>query len=321
MFAIAELHKIRTIVSHQNSPDSPCPDGVASALILRDALPQAEVVFRSYGQMGTTEFAPKHPVLFCDITPPEERVGEFKSAGALVLDHHVQQKATVEAFGERGIYSDERGVSGALLAYRHVWCAMRLGVQGGHIRSFAGLAGIRDTWRKDSSDWIASCEQAEALRFWPWEDWPRSFDDPRFMMMLSIGSTLYKKGQESAQHAANEAYYSRTPERGTKLAIVGTTHTSDIAEKVEADILVGFRYFAKDGEHIQMVLSFRARGDYDVGALAKSLKGGGHRSAAGAVISIPASIIGIFANDPYTFIRELIRNYEAGRSPEGLRVK
>lgn len=284
------LKQVRTIVVHQNSPTNPCPDGTASAIILQDALPRARVHFAAHGHSSLDDLPAEEGMLFCDITPPPMRVREFVEAGAVVLDHHEKHRATTLLFGERAVYSEQRGFSGAMLAFTHVWCAMHptSGSCYDDARDFAALAGVRDTWWKDHPAWTRSCEQAEALRFWPWEEWPADpfgYSGGAFKSMLDIGRVLLRKKQVRDQQLATNALILHT-KRGTRIAVVPTTETSDVAELVDADALVGFKYRHDPASRdvLMLVLSMRSRAGYDVGALAKSLGGGGHKFAAGAQV-------------------------------------
>src|SRR5256885_13008647 len=74
------LAAVRTIVAHDE-----CADGTASAILLHDALPGAEVVFADYGGAAGRPVAGPG-LLFCDFSPPAARADEFVAAGAIVLD-------------------------------------------------------------------------------------------------------------------------------------------------------------------------------------------------------------------------------------------
>ncbi len=344
-----EPQNVLKIVVHENGPGNACPDGVAAALLLREALPHAQVVFRNYELLDV--LPPEPGVLFCDICPSPESAPAWFEAGAYVLDHHATRKDVVAKFGRRGVYSDEAGVSGAVLAYRHVfmpWIKSGGGFPrvGGfptqrqfkHERAeyFANLAGVRDTWRKTDERWREACEQAEALRFWPWYEWPLDpfgRDEVEFAAMLSVGRVLYAKSIEDAKRLAGDAKHVTTA-NGTRVAIIPTTHTSDVAELVDADVLVGFKYrYEPSDDLLRLQLSFRSRTGYDVSALAKSLGGGGHRAAAGATLTAGSGRIvdGASSNQyfddsvsPYMSILDAIGDHEthveiltalAGRNP------
>ena len=147
-----KLRAVRHIIAHDN-----CPDGVASAMILKQVLPDAKVSFVQYNTPEHESMAPEEHALFCDFSPatPEGWVEK----GAIVLDHHKTAKTVVEAFGELGVYADEAaepGVCGALLAYREVWLQLAKEQYEGEaevVETFSTLAGIRDTWQKHDSRW------------------------------------------------------------------------------------------------------------------------------------------------------------------------
>lgn len=68
MFTKEQLQKITTIVVHDH-----CPDGLASAIILHHALPQAKIKFVTYGTKEYQELPAIEGMLFCDISPPYQK--------------------------------------------------------------------------------------------------------------------------------------------------------------------------------------------------------------------------------------------------------
>src|SRR5271155_4260292 len=184
MIPIEKLRAVKTVVSHDN-----CPDGTASAILLKDAYSQAglevENKFIQYGTEAYKTLTPTSNMLFCDFSPgvPEIEVDGKKvldpvklkvwqDSDCLILDHHKGAKKLVEALGEeRCEFADEvehPGIAGAMLAYRHVWLPFYAGAinEAAHARALelAVLGGIRDTWQSKSSQWDAANEMAEALR-------------------------------------------------------------------------------------------------------------------------------------------------------------
>jgi hypothetical protein len=342
MIQIEALRQVKTVVSHAN-----CPDGVASALILAHALflahalPGVRVLFMQYGTADLAALKPEPGMLFVDFSPPAERAAEFRAKGAIVLDHHKTARAVVESFGERGVFADEEkepGVSGAMLAYREVWCpigraeliAAKQGARPPYftagddvaLREFAILAGIRDTWQKNSPRWIEACAQAEALRFWPWERL-RGQTIGGLASMLRIGDVLLERKAEDARRAIAESL--RVTIGGKRIVILAdVATTSDAAEALgdEADVVIGFRYLVDRaaprpedvhgigvGIQTKMVLSCRSRGGFDVSAFCRSLGGGGHTAAAGCSLPIDAiSDAGVSVN-PYESICRCLAKY------------
>src|SRR5690606_41998685 len=111
---IKKLQAVKTVVVHDN-----CADGLVSALLIQEALPNAEILFIQHGTEAHRTLEPTPNMLFCDFAPHPERVDEFAKVGTIVLDHHRTAKWIVERGG--GISADENdepGVSGAVLPYR-----------------------------------------------------------------------------------------------------------------------------------------------------------------------------------------------------------
>lgn len=311
------LEDVSRVYVHKN-PNSPCPDGVASALILRQVLPNAEIVFVSHEEAKTIE--PEEGSLWCDVTPPEERADAWFEKGALLLDHHVSAEKIVRRFEEanRGVFADafeDPGVSGALLAFRHVYMPRAypdgpsIGRRHLGLQNFATLAGVRDTWQKDHPWWRDACAQAAALVFWPWEKWPRHFYDEcigvKANEMLRLGYVLEDRREERTREIAREAYRTMSSS-DTRIAIVPTRETSDVSELLanEADLTIGFAYTAARGR-TEIIVSLRSRGEFDCAAFAKAHGGGGHRNAAGFTVPVSYTDPG-----PYAFLIELVEAYE-----------
>ena len=317
MLNIEELKAVRTIVTHAN-----CPDGIASALVLHDVLPEAEIIFAQYETPKLDQLEARPGMLFCDFSPPKDRIAEFIHAKSIVLDHHRTAKAVVEAFGSRGVFADEvrdNGVSGAVLAFREVWAAFRQDAPGHQAaasfwRELARLAGVRDTWQRSSPDWTDACAQAEALRFWPWERLHEA-DVDRLMSMLEIGAVLLEKQAEAVDKIVGEAFRF-VSSGGLRVAVFNSTSlTSDAAEKIgaEADLVMGFHYQV-DSAGARIVWSCRSRGDFDVAAFAKQYGGGGHTRAAGFTMHVELGRDAMALN-PYSEARFWVESFAPAAAP------
>jgi hypothetical protein len=274
------LRGVRTVVTHDN-----CSDGLASALLLKAALPEARILFVQYGTPSLVNLAAEPGMLFCDMSPPPGRVNEFVDAGAIVLDHHATARGIVEAFGARGVFGDEKtepGVSGAVLALR----AVGTDTFGAAARELATLAGIRDTWQRSSPRWNEACSQHEALMFWPRATWLEAPIDA-WSRLLDIGPTLLDKRAERVRRAIDKAF--RVVVGGVRTVFLdGVELTSDAAEALgeEADLVVGFGYRADETAKLTLAFSMRSHTDFDCAAFAMHEGGGGHTRAAG--FSIPS---------------------------------
>lgn len=315
------LRSVTTIVTHAD-----CPDGIASALILLDALPDAEVVFTTYNTEHYRNLPAAPGMLFCDITPPRERAQEFVAAGAFVRDHHRGAQDIVALFGERGVFADEPGVSGAMLAYRY-WCD-RYGV------SFAGgfgqvqdnwfklaeLAGIRDTWQRQHPRWREACAQAAALCFWPWSSLVRPADivmtvrwQHHLQGLLQIGETLLARDEATARRCLSEASRVRvTGPSGALTCVVfegGSHESSNVADLAgDADLVMAWHY-RREGGRFLLDVSCRSRGAFKVVDLAKHYGGGGHDRAAGFTVPVERGDL-----QPVAHLEWLVKSFLWSRS-------
>lgn len=274
------LAGVNKIVSHAD-----CPDGIASALLLRDALPNASVVFVEHSTPEFEGLVAEPGMLFCDIVPPKARTEAFVAAGTVVLDHHRAVRDVVAAFGERGVFADEAsepGVSGALLAYREVWVPLNDGRDDATLERFATLAGVRDTWQTQSADWDEACAQASSLMFYGFDALTRPSLDPA---QLAVGRRLMEQRQQTAEQTAKGKWFRMRDD----VVIYNDRDRllSDVAHLIfeahpPVTLVCGFFYKVLSDGQLVLVFAMRSRKDgRDVAAIAKRNGGGGHTSAAG----------------------------------------
>lgn len=321
-----KLRAVQHIVTHEN-----CPDGIASAMILHDVFPNAKLTFAQYGSKEQLELPAEPGMLFCDFSPALDRAREFLDAGAIVLDHHKTAKPIVDLFVEAGLgsFGDEvadPGVCGAVLAMRDVWFEITSANNAAlaeaespnapyppgvnrdirHIKPFAELAGVRDTWQKNDPRWVEACQQAEALRFWPIEKL-LSTPPEKWAALMEIGPILYERGLSYAKKCAEGAFWFTT-QKGRKVAVFeGLKPSSDAAELLgaSADLVIGYSVQLDDSKAPVMIFSTRSKGDFNCSALAQAYGGGGHTKAAGF-----RRFLAPLAHQPFQFARETLIEFE-----------
>jgi hypothetical protein len=308
-----DLSKIKRIIVHGN-----CHDGMASAILLYDAL-RIEPEFIIHGTKEYVEMEATEGMLFCDITPPEDRYEEFIKAGAIVLDHHIGVKYIVEAFGENGVFADEEkdpGVSGALLAFREVWlpkyyhwlsavgepCALSPYKES--LELLATLAGIKDTWQKHNSRWHEAGAQTCMLTFYSWEYWKRKIGDYYFSEEMEVGRMIYEDRMLKAEKLADKAFVFKVVvnDSGYKIAIFNDPdrYTSDVSEILRnrgVNVVAGFFYTKRPSDENPLIcFSIRTDGSINASDLAKTIPGGGgHTKAAGFSETIDLGEINAYA--------------------------
>lgn len=309
MLPVEKLSAVRQIIVHDN-----CPDGIASAVVLRDALGDLPVRYLQYGTREHLELPAEPGLLFCDFSPHPNRVADFARAGTIVLDHHRTAKGIVDAMGENGVFGDEAaepGISGAVLAYRHVWLSIS-GQEEQHrapmravSERFARLVGIRDTWQRSSPEWADACALSQMLLFRPKSWWHhKTFADldGELDEILEFGHLLQAKEVERVRRAIDGGYRFTTGDGRRVLAVQGVSVTSDGAELLgdSVDLLVGFSYGVEDGAP-KVKLSLRSHTGIDCAAIAKAHGGGGHTAAAGCSMRVGAE-----DPHPFAFVERLL---------------
>ena len=317
MIPTEKLRAIKHLVTHIN-----CPDGMATAMIIRDVLPDVKVTFLQYDTLDHKMLNPEPGMLFCDFSPYTARTQEFIDAGTIVLDHHKTQKAVVAQFGELGVFADEKeepGVCGASLAFREVWkplaeahnadesepLAKQISMHEFEtVSEFARLAGIRDTWQRQSPDWLAACGQAEAVLFWPKESLYVAPD--KWAEKLAIGPVLYENRLRKARICLEKGFEFRTPKGRAVLVFEGLS-PSDACELDEGqhDLIVGFGFATEELTLSKVIFSTRSHRKFDCGAFCQAHGGGGHAPAAGFSQVLAADDV-----QPHTMFKDIFLRYE-----------
>lgn len=299
-----DLRGVTRLITHDA-----CADGLASSMIVRDALPHVEVVFAQYGTPSLEALPASSGLLFVDITPPRERAAEFVEAGAIVLDHHKHARDIVALFGDRGVFADELGspgVSGASLACEHVWMgtvAEQPGDRRETVRDFARLVGIRDTWQRQSPSWELASDLQVALMGLPREYWLRKGGIVRALSSdsLELGQLWRAQRAETIGKICSAGTARLVDPAGRQWAVFPDCHrhTSDVAEAMRGRgvaVTCGWFQVVDDGA-VRTVLSLRSDGSVaqalDVGALCKSFGGGGHSRAAGCRVSVSDPLVAV----------------------------
>lgn len=312
---ISQLQEVTKVVVHAN-----CPDGTASAIILRDALnlKPEQIFFAQHDSIEYKEMKAEPGLLFCDCTPPQDRTQEFVAVGTIVLDHHKYSRDTVAAYGLNGAFAckeTDPEVSGAWLAYREVWkpindYKIKVGVLANpqeivsFVKHFAVVAGIRDNWQLQDEYWKESCEQAALLMFFNREFWmshelswlAENWDEK----LGWLGPVLISNDEDRSKSIAEKRWTYRT-ESGLVIAIVPNRFISDVSDLLEDEcsVVIGFSYTKNDpGCFPGLLLSLRSFGDsFDCGKFCKANGGGGHTNAAGCKFETTETTL-----NPYKFL-------------------
>lgn len=326
MITIELLRKVKVVYVHGH-----CPDGLASAMILKDA-------FRMLGMEPPIEFLVHNTrehkaaaldvvagcTLFCDIAPHPEAAKVLHDtqteSRVIVLDHHKGAEGLVKSFAHH-VFADEKaepGVSGAVLAYREVWCAasdatialaaeaFQRDMQRTRVEDFARATGARDTWQKDSPLFEEGQQIARMLMSKPQEYWLHEHAPYLHPEEVTTGGHLLEAHMTAVNQAVEQCawlwaskFQPAAPQEMVMLHVFqeqasGFRLTSDVAEAIrqrgyndEAQgVVAGFAWVVdKMGQPPRLLYSLRGEG-FDVDAFARVNGGNGHTLAAGFSVDL-----------------------------------
>lgn len=303
-----KLLQVKKIIVHKY-----CHDGTSSAMIIRDVLPNVDILYAGHKDPEYLELKAEPGLMFCDISPPPKRGAEFMKHRSIVLDHHEKTRKIVRRFVQvgLGIYGDNsRSESGAMLAYKYVWLPLQgmAHTDKKHISRMAKLAGIRDTFKKDSPDWEEACIQTEALAFYP-SDYFASEDNRDGTHQLTdkeleIGKIQHEKFKRTIKRVVEEAYI--LDWNNIKVAIIpGYRVISDASEELrKLGVPVTLAFTFRHNEN-KLTLTASARSDatiFDCNKFCAKYGGGGHIPAAGGLtVDITKDTL-----NPYSLLKDIL---------------
>lgn len=229
------LRRVQVVYTHAH-----CPDGMATAMILKDA-------FRMLGTSPRIEFlahgTPEHKeasrgaqegwALWCDIAPDRDVVSSnpVRERCFAILDHHIGARDVVEMFLQLhgcGAFADEKlepGVSGAVLAFRKVYVPALQSLKKpaelelhemNLVREFAECVGARDTWQTQDTvrfkrgQWISKMLMSKPARHWldllfTYGDGSQSLHPPYLNdSEVSAGAALFDAHEEAVRQAVGQ---------------------------------------------------------------------------------------------------------------------
>lgn len=335
MIPIEVLRQVSVVYCHAK-----CPDGLASAMILKDAFRMLgttpRIQFLVHNTKDHRDAIVRHyqhsqngRALFCDIAPHPDIYRDHVVAGDIVLDHHIGAKEIVEAFGELGVFAhedEEPGVSGAVLAFREVWEPVSNGKPSNvypydKIKDFAECVGVRDTWQTEDPRFTRGQYISKRIMSSPGDRMSELGWLARAPYLheeeINQGRVLFENHMLAVRQTYDQVVSLFVgPPDGVGLYVfqeqaAGHRVTSDVAEMIRSGLekigarhrvlIAGFSYVVeRPGEAPRLVYSLRQANGFDVCAFAKANGGGGHTKAAGFSVELE---MGDSVFNPYDLIR------------------
>jgi uncharacterized protein len=297
------------IIYHQVKKGVDCPDGLAAAWIAHKAYPEAEIIGCWYQceESDLPVFESGDRAIIVDFSFPADILQRWSDSGVeiLLIDHHktaMEHLGNVSQFSEhfKGEIKFDMEECGATLTWKHFY-------PNNPVPTFLKYVKDRDLWQKalPSSDAIhevvsrlgRSFELYDLLESYDFhahvlfDDLDQSFNPPsaQFAMLAQLGDVLLAPKRRAIASIADRVAIG--PFLGyMDIPIVFLEDrsedrlTSDVCEELYKNRFPKALFVVcqtSDGTWSLRSNKDHSNGGFDVGALAKSKGGGGHRNASG----------------------------------------
>jgi len=267
-----------------------CMDGLAAAWVFRNAYPNDDVEFCAVSYSEDFEPVVDSVIYFLDFCLPADQMVALAVCNeeVIVLDHHVHSLKSFEGVSipdNLHLQGSSTEHSGAVLTWLYFNANIRF------LPKLLAYIEDRDLWRfklphsRDINAAIAvECDTfADLTQFDEWLKTPNSFDD-----IAETGSWLNKSRLSEASKIAEQAW--EIAFLGFKVPVVNaTTFVSEVGNEMCKGMPFSISFRDTPTQRVFSLRSQRVGGE-DVGAICKSLGGGGHVNAAGFSTSLKEGI-------------------------------
>lgn len=275
-----------------------CSDGFCSAWLLKQAMPECELMPVSYGNMGDEQLSElldkvrQRNVVIADFSfKPDVMIQIIDSASSvLLLDHHKTAEQDLETLlasitpQQRSKFDYEFNMdkSGAMIVYdwllRNDYCIPRMGA-----RKLTAYVQDRDLWLRKQPESVEINSVIQAT--------PKTIEDYNLLSsrMFERLDDVVKDGRAMlrAQAEIIDSHVSKAVEKNFLGYVVPVVNATSLISDIAGKLAVGKPFaccyvVSPDGIVTYSLRSESGKpGSIDVGELAKSVGGGGHKHAAG----------------------------------------
>lgn len=266
------MSKDTTIIYH-----FPCLDGFTSAWVARKVFGDtADYIPSGYHRDEEFPDVKDKTVYFLDYSFKKDKMLEVikQAKDVIVLDHHISaMKDLAELFEQnliKGVFDLER--SGAGITWDYFFPNDERPVLVNYVED-------RDLWRFNLSD---SREVNTNLFSYEYDfaTWDKLAETTQ-AKLVEDGRAIYRKHMKDVHEIAAEAQFFIIAGHRVPVVNANYTYGSDIAHYLDKDYpFAAYYWINKNGEHV-VGLRSRKDGGADVGSIAESFGGGGHKNAAG----------------------------------------
>jgi uncharacterized protein len=281
------------IIYHQIKEGVDCPDGLAAAWVAHKYYGKSKIIGCWYQCIpeDLPKFEKGDLAVIVDFSFPAEILQAWSDAGVeiLLIDHHktaMEHLGDVSNFAEhfKGKINFDMNECGATLAWKHFFPDKTVPL-------FLEYVKDRDLWNKTLPNSDAIHEIIAKLgRSFELYDLLKNYGMSEFSVLGELGNVLLAPKRRAIAAIADRAITSTTlAHKDIPIVILAKDGsedrlTSDICEELYVNRYPEALFVAcqaSDGAWSLRSNKNNADGGFDVGALAKTYGGGGHRNAAG----------------------------------------
>lgn len=268
------------IIYHQVKQGTDCPDGIAAAWVASKAIADAATLGCIYGDVP--DVSDYERIVIVDFSFPVPIIENWVSQGKLiiVIDHHKTAWENFQNLSSQVFRNFDMSECGATLTWKHFFPDQPMPIFLQYIRD-------RDLWNHEL-EFTEEIHEASASIGRTFEFFSKiapMTKNELFAYLVPIGSEALKPKREAVARASNRVKFGAVAGWGN-IPYVETTKDEDrLVSDICSRLYRKFKNapfvacFTSDGKW--SLRSNKDGNDTDVGAIAKSMGGGGHRNAAG----------------------------------------
>lgn len=276
------------IIYHQVKEGVDCPDGIAAAWVASKAIADADILGCVYGDVP--DVSDYERIVIVDFSFPVSIIEDWVSNGKsiTVIDHHKTAWENFQNLSSQVFRSFDMNECGATLTFKHFFPNNAMPVFLHYIRD-------RDLWNHELeyTEEIHEASASIGRTFKFFDKIAPMAEQELFEYLVPIGTEKLKPKREAISNAILRVQFGIVAGWGN-IPYVETTKEEDrLVSDICSCLYKRFHTapfvacFTSDGKW--SLRSDKNGNNTDVGAIAKSLGGGGHRNAAGFEVEVVTS--------------------------------
>lgn len=270
------------IIYHQVKKGLNCPDGIAAAWVASKAIPESEIIGCVYDD-DPPDVSKFSIITIVDFSFPASVINQWLASGKsiTVIDHHKTAWENFQGLSDQIFKKFDMDECGATLAWKHFFLDLA------PMPVFLEYIRDRDLWNHQL-EFTEEIHEASATIGRTFEFFDKIAPMSRqelFDYLVPIGTEALKPKREAIANAVQRVQFGTVANWGNIPHVKTTKDEDRLISDICSRLYKWFpnapfvACFSSDGKW--SLRSDKHGNDTDVGAIAKSMNGGGHRNAAG----------------------------------------